>query len=147
MDDAAIKSNGSFQNIQWNGRSIKDFLVFPRFDSIKAEALQSGLVPPEEFEKGVIQKAARYLKTAKCLKMKNTGYHQEYMGFKEGSPLRDVHLHALFLYTDFTAFCTAFSRTFRMKDGDESIEDVTARNGRYFHISKALRELIGEPAA
>ena len=145
VKDEEIKKNSNFQNIKWDGHSIKDLLVSPQFDSIKEEALQSGLISAAKFEKGVVQKAARYLKQKKCRKMKSTiffgkdVYHFEIAG---GSPLSPRHLHSLFLYTDFTEFCTEFSRCFRALSDGEPIEVVVGRNSKYYHCSKALRELI-----
>ena len=106
--------------------------------------MQSGLISAADFEKGVVQKAARYLKQKKCRKMKSD-YHncQDYhFGIASGSPLSPRHLHSLFLYTDFTEFCTEFSRCFRALSDGEPIEVVVGRNSKYYHCSKALRELI-----
>ena len=143
VSDEEIKKNEMFQNIKWDGHSIKDLLVSPHFDSIKTEALQSGLVGAAEFEKGVIQKTERYLKMKKCRKMKSN-YMNNYFHFEieEGSDLRPEHLHALFLYTDFTKFCTEFSRSFRESSASDSIDDVVTRNSKYFHTAKALREFV-----
>merc|ERR1712062_842570 len=63
-------------------------------------------------------------------------------GIARKTELRPEHLHALFLYTDFTAFCTAFSSTFRATSDDESIDSINARHSRYCHTAKALRELV-----
>ena len=143
VKDEEIKKNFYFQNIKWDGHSIKDLLVSPQFDSIKEEALQSGLISAADFEKGVVQKAARYLKQKKCRKMKSNGWGRVYhFGIVEGSPLSPRHLHSLFLYTDFTEFCTEFSRCFRALSDGEPIEVVVGRNSKYYHCSKALRELI-----
>merc|ERR1719499_618522 len=35
VKDEEIKKNSFFQNIKWDGHSIKDLLVSPQFDSIK----------------------------------------------------------------------------------------------------------------
>ena len=146
VSDEEIKKNFKFQNIKWDGHSIKDLLVYPHFDCTKTEALQSGLVTAAEFEKGVVQKAERYLKMKKCRKMMarkdgntSSDYH---FGIKMGSGLRPEHLHALFLYTDFTKFCTEFSRSFRETSESVSIEDVVASNPKYFYTAKALREMV-----
>ena len=144
VKDEEIKKNEHFQNIKWDGHSIKDLLVSPQFDSIKEEALQSGLISAADFEKGVVQKAARYLKQKKCRKMKSNGIYElwYHFGIVKGSPLSPRHLHSLFLYTDFTEFCTEFSRCFRALSDGEPIEVVVGRNSKYYHCSKALRELI-----
>ena len=118
--------------------------VSPHYDSIKEEAVQSGLITAAKFEKNVVQKAERYLKSKKCRKMKSYRWNEQcyHFGVAAGSPLSAKHLHSLFLYTDFTEFCTEFSRSFRGKTDDEPIEVVVSRNSKFYYTAKALRELI-----
>ena len=52
------------------------------------------------------------------------------------------HLHALKFYTDFTDFATEITRSFRKSHPFESIKSINARNSKFYHVSKALRELI-----
>ena len=108
VKDEDIKKNADFQNIKWDGHSIKELLVSPHYDSIKEEAVQSGLITAAKFEKNVVQKAERYLKGKKCRKMKSDGDNEEYyhFGVEEGSPLSAKHPHSLFLYTFFSDFCS-----------------------------------------
>lgn len=143
VSDDEIKKREIYQNIKWNGHSVKDLLVYPHFDSIKTEALQSGLVTATKFQKRVVEKAQRYFELKKCRKMKSGfddgAYHFE---IEYESGLRAEHLHALILYTDFTTFCTEFSQTFRELSDNDTIEDVVARNSKYFFTAKALREVV-----
>jgi len=56
--------------------------------------------------------------------------------------LHPAHVHALLLYTDFSALCTDFSASFRAVERGESLEANKARNGRYHHFAKRLKELV-----
>merc|ERR1712003_372911 len=60
----------------------------------------------------------------------------------DGAPLRVEHLHSLFLYTDFSALSTAFSSSFRAVYRGESLDSIKARNGRFHHFAKHLKELV-----
>jgi len=73
-----------------------EYAVKPRFGSIKEEVLESGLVGAAKFERGVIQKALRYITTKKCRKMKSN-YSSPHYDLERGSPLEPRHLHSLFL--------------------------------------------------
>eukprot|EP01083_Nonionella_stella_P295693 1004874_1 len=65
-----------------------------------------------------------------------------HFGIQKGARLSEKHLQALLLYTDFTDFCTHLSATFRASYFNEDIKLIKKRNSMFFHISKALRELI-----
>ena len=129
---------------QW--RRLPEYAVKPRFGSIKEEVLESGLVGAAEFESGVIQKALRYIQTKKCRKMKSPAVGYGYISFQydlePGSPLEPRHLHSLFSYTDYTDFCTEFSRQFRAENEEEPLESINNRNSFYYHVSKALNEIV-----
>ena len=122
-------------------RRKPEYAVKPRFGSIKEEVLESGLVGAAEFESGVIQKALRYIQTKKCRKMKSNR-HSSYYDLEKGSPLEPRHLHSLFSYTDYTDFCTEFSRQFRAENEEEPLESINNRNSFYYHVSKALNEIV-----
>ena len=127
-----------------NQRNLKgpEYAVKPRFGSIKEEVLESGLVGAAEFESGVIQKALRYITTKKCRKMKSNEHISYQYDLKSGSPLEPRHLHSLFSYTDYTDFCTEFSRQFRAENEEEPLESINNRNSFYYHVSKALNEIV-----
>jgi hypothetical protein len=142
--DEEIMKNAHFANINWHGDSIKDLVVSPHYDSIKEEAMASGLVSAANFRENVVEKAARYLQSQKCRALTsswemNFRYH---FGIKGGSPIRAEYLHSLLLYTDFSEFCTEFRKKSRVTRADETIEDVVKKNSTVYHISKALRELV-----
>ena len=126
----------------WGRRRKPEYAVKPRFGSIKEEVLESGLVGAAEFESGVIQKALRYIQTKKCRKMKSDYGTSEQYDLKRGSPLEPRHLHSLFSYTDYTDFCTEFSRQFRAENEEEPLESINNRNSFYYHVSKALNEIV-----
>ncbi len=65
-----------------------------------------------------------------------------HFGIKFWSPLLPSHVHALLLYTDFSALCTDFSASFRAVERGESLEAIKARNARYHHFAKRLKELV-----
>ena len=126
-----------------DGHSMKELCVPPFYDSIKMEVVESGLMSPSTFEEHIVQRAKQYLQQKQCRKMKSTASDgDDHFGIEVGSPLQPRHLHALFIYTNFTDLCKAFGETFRSLDEDESIEDINYRNSKYQRTAKALRELI-----
>merc|ERR1719334_2806135 len=119
-----------------------------RFESIKSEVLNSGLVTAADFEE-MVAKAERYFETADCKAMysketydRDRGPDPLHFGYTYGDELRVEHLHSLLLYTDFTALCTDFSSSFRAVYRGESLESIKERNGRYHHFAKHLKELV-----
>merc|ERR1711997_1318245 len=92
--------------------------VRARFESIKSEILDSKFLSAAEFDEFVVEKAKKYFATAECkairCKKRNDFGIKGPSEYKtdDGAPLREEHLHALFLYTDFSALSTDFSATF-----------------------------------
>ena len=137
-----IGSNKRFRALDFGGHSIVDLVVYAHYDSIKEEALATGLVRADVFEKAVIQKAERYLKTKKCREMRCRNQFDDFhFDLRYDSRVQPRHLHALFLYTDFTKFSTEFSKVFR-RILNESIKDTNVRNSKFAHTAQSLRELI-----
>merc|ERR1711971_1292008 len=60
----------------------------------------------------------------------------------KGTALCVHHLYALILYCDFGDFCTAFSRTLRKLNWNESIASVNKRNSKFYFVSRYLREAV-----
>merc|ERR1712013_562027 len=77
-------------------------------------------------------------KAIKCKEYKDLLH----FGIKYDEPLCAEHLHALFLYTDWTELCTDFSSSFRAVFRGERLEAIKARNSKYFYFSKYLKELV-----
>merc|ERR1712013_282610 len=77
-------------------------------------------------------------KAIKCKEYKDLLH----FGIKHKEPLRAEHLHALFLYTDWTELCTDFSSSFRAIFRGERLKAIKARNSKYFYFSKYLKELV-----
>merc|ERR1711971_686831 len=141
--DRDIKQHprGIYNQMDFGGHSIVDLCVSPRFESLKEEAMESGVVDIEEFNATVVDKAGRYLAGRKCKAMKSGGDPFKF-GIRCGSPLSLRHVQAVLLYTDFSEFSTAFSSSFRKLSWNESIRDANQRNARFCHTAKALRECV-----
>ena len=134
-------------HFDFGGRSVQDFVVRPRFANMKEEVLATGLMNSAQFEQLVVQKAAQYLKTRKCRKMKCKpfGYKNDdplHFDIKNGSPIQPHHLHSIILYCDFTKFCTLFSLSLRETDHGDGLKEIKSKNGAFFYVSKHLRELV-----
>ena len=129
----------------FGGHSLSALFVRAHFESIKAEVLSSGFVSAAEFGESVVAKAKRYFESADCkaIKCKEGKYRDSlHFGIPYKAKLRVEHLHALFLYTDFSALSTAFSSSFRVVYRGESLKSIKARNGRFHHFAKHLKELV-----
>ena len=134
----------SFMNLR--GHSVDELSVDQHFDNLKEEVLATGLIGPEKFEKLVVQKAADYMKTAKCRKMKCKAFWGRndplHFDIPNGTPLTAQHLQSIILYCDFTKLCTLFSLSLRENEEDDGLEDIKKRNSKFFHFTKLLRELV-----
>merc|ERR1711971_1276288 len=141
--DRDIKQHprGIYNQMDFGGHSIADLCVSPRFESLKDEAMESGVVDMKEFNATAVDKAGRYLAGRKCKAMKSD-YDRFQFGIATDSPLSLRHVQAVLLYTDFSEFSTAFSSSFRKLSWNESIRDANQRNARFFHTAKALRECV-----
>ena len=130
------------------GHSVEDLRVYPHFKDLREEVIATGLIDPIQFNLLVVQKAADCSKSAYGRSLKSNfmggGFGEDPLHFDipKGAPLSPRHLQAMVLYCDFTKFCTLFSESQRKLEWDDTLEDVTARNGKFFHISKSLRELV-----
>ena len=111
----------------------EEMTVKPHYQSIKEEAVQSGLVSARNFEELVDGKAKRYMKLNKC---------KQPQGWGEDKYIMEHHLHSLFLYTDFTEFCTEFSSIYRMTSENETTESMIARHSKYYHTARALQQFV-----
>jgi len=128
----------------YGGHTLSSLFVPARFESIKEEVLNSKFLSAAEFEEFIVGKAQRYFESAECkaMKCKERMIDDLHFGIEEDDPLRVEHLHSLLLYTDFSALCTDFSSSFRAVYRGESLESIKARNSRYHHIAKRLKELV-----
>eukprot|EP01084_Bolivina_argentea_P226553 382678_1 len=134
----------------FGGYSISELYVRKHHSSLKQEALLSEFISVEQYKKLVIKKANEYYKTRKCKKLKCTAGGRDdnkvddplHYNISYGDKLKKKHLHALILYSDFTRFCTHFSKTFRKIRWNEKLTSIKQRNSKYYSISKYLRELI-----
>ena len=118
--------------------------VKPVYDSLKDEVVGVGEVTNGKWRKNVVLKAAKYLKSKSVRKFKAqrarrgtpTGQNEK------GAALSKEHLFAVILYCDFSALCTAFSATFRLRDEFEDIESLKARHSQFGHFGRLLVELV-----
>ena len=144
-----VQGNGFLASyIDLRGHSVQELSVDQQFDNLKEEALATGLINPEQFEKLVVQKAKQYMKTAKCRKMKcksfwsSRGNDPLHFDIPNGTPLTEQHLQSIILYCDFTKLCTLFSESLRQNDSNEGLQEIKKKNSKFFHFSKLLRELV-----
>ena len=143
-----VKGNDWFSLMDFGGRSVQELSVYPHFDNLKEEALATGQITPKHFEKAVVQKAAKYMKTKRVKRMTSRpfgrwlGDDPLHFGIPNGTPVSQRHLHCMILYCDFTELCSLFSESLRQNAWDELLEDIKKRNGKFFYLSKGLRELV-----
>ena len=141
-----LSENLTLSMINFGGFSGKELSVIPRFKNLKEEVIATGLISPEIFEKNVVGKAARYLKTKRCRKMKSKGPEGQgdvlHFDIPKDTPLSPEHLQAIVLYCDFTKLCTLFSESLRKNKWDDGLKEIKTRNGLFFYFSKFLRELV-----
>eukprot|EP01084_Bolivina_argentea_P037924 70127_1 len=133
----------SHQQNDFGGYSVQDLYVEKYYHSLKLEALQSGYITICQFNTKILEKAAKYIQSSKCKQTKCVELTDKlHYGIERGEPLFIQHLHSIILYCDFTDFCTDFRSTFRRLRLNESIQSIKRRNSKYFHTSKALREIV-----
>ena len=117
--------------------------VRARFNCIKSEVLNSAWLSSMEFDEFIVDKTKRYFATTDCKAIQcKAGGDPLHFDIEVGELLREEHLYALFLYTDFSALSTDFSSSFRAVYRGESVESIKARNDRYHHFAKLLKELV-----
>eukprot|EP01084_Bolivina_argentea_P022534 41879_1 len=134
---------GLFNNNNFGGYKILNLFINKQYNSIKEEVLESDLISMEEFNELVIEKAQIYLQSDKCKQMKC--FEQDdilHFDISKDEPLKIYHLQSVILYVDFTAFCTAFSDSFRGLSWNEDLDSIKQRHEIFYHVSKYLNELI-----
>ena len=103
--DQAVKENLNFKFVDFGGRKVVDLVVKPRYDSIKDEALESGYLSAEQFQRLIVEKANRFFENNTCRKLKANQWNDYHFGISRYSPVEPRHLHSLFLYTDWSEKC------------------------------------------
>ena len=120
--------------------------VKPVHDSLKEEVVGGGYLTNEQWENKVVLKARKYLKSQsvrKATARRAAGFTGQFTGQnKRGSQLTEQHLFSIILYCDFSALCTAFSETFRLRDIFEDIESLKARHSKFAHFGRLLVETV-----
>eukprot|EP01083_Nonionella_stella_P069112 184071_1 len=69
-------------------------------------------------------------------------YYNKRYRIIRNEPISIQHIFAIVAYTDMTAFCTAFRKTYRRITKDETDEDVTKRHVQLYYYSRGLFESI-----
>jgi len=118
--------------------------VKPVHDSLKEEVVGGGYLTNEQWENKVVLKARKYLKSQSVRKATAERARRGlFTGQNEtGSQLTEQHLFSIILYCDFSALCTAFSETFRLRDIFEDIESLKARHSKFAHFGRLLVETV-----
>ena len=148
VDEEALKKETLFSVMEFGAHSVAETCVSAHFESLKAEVLGSRLIGVADFKEHVVDKAGRFEKSAKCKAMTSNpfggklGEDPLHFGIANGSALSAQHLQTVILYCDFSDYCTAFSVTFRKKKWNERIEETAKRNGRFYWVSRRLREVV-----
>ena len=138
----------------YGGHELATLYVGARFPSLKSEVLNSKHLDVAEFNEFIVDKAKRFIASARCKAIRCREFNR--FGIKgptrkdfvigefnnDGAPLNREHLHALFLYTDWSTLSTAFSASFRAAHRGERLESIKARNGKFHHFAKRLKELV-----
>ena len=149
-----IKQHGYYSFMQFGEHSIRETFVRPHYSCFKEEILGSTLISASAFKDNIVAKGDEYASSATCKKLRSCtmwsnfgdahGGGNDAYSFEipNGSPLKPHHLYAVIAYCDYTAFCTAFSGTFRKIKHDESVASVNKRNGKFYFCSRYLRELV-----
>ena len=116
--------------------------VAPHFTNLKEEILSTGHVTPRQFQQNIVEKASRFMTTSMVKEMHAVLVPYLPTGIEEGSCVTEEHLQALLLFTDFATISTVFAQSHRKEDIQEPIEHLTARNGKFYWMSRRLKELV-----
>merc|ERR1719361_2597627 len=105
--------------------------------------MATNMMTPKQFEEKVVAKANEYLENSdECKQIRAKpigglmfGDDPLHFGINQGDKLKSEHLQALILYTDWTDLCTLFSPSLRKDDTCDSLEEVKAKNSKFYHWS------------
>eukprot|EP01083_Nonionella_stella_P059342 155223_1 len=125
------------------GYDICELFIEAKYSSFKEEIRHYEHVSLKQYQK-VTVKVNHYL-DAKVIKQTTAteyGTRDTSYDIYEGDPILFDHLCALVLYTDYSDHSSAFSATFRKKNGFETIASVKKRNQSYYWMSRRLRECV-----
>ena len=139
----ALSGNEWLSTIDCGGRSGADLSVYPHFKNLKEEVMATGLVGPKMFEESVVEKAEELRDSKRGRKMESNRLAKFlHFGIAFGDSVKSEHLQSMVLYSDFTKLCTLFSKSLRKNKWDDDLEDVKARNAKFYFLSRFLRELV-----
>ena len=99
----------------------------------------------KNYQQTVYLKAQQLLQTDKVKAITANFFNQptaKDFGILEGEGVKSVQLESLILYTSYSKFCTAFSRSFGKISSFEILKAVKERNKYFYFMSKYLIEAV-----
>ena len=128
--------------MDYGGYTPKQLYVSPKFDNYKEEILEH--IDVKMYDNTVLIKADKYMQSFKVREIHANRFCEMalHYGIERYAPITKEHIISMILYTDFSAYCTKFSGTFRKSAPYESIYNVKARNAEFYHQSKLFRECV-----
>ena len=136
----------------YSGFTTSDLYISKgKYQNIKQELI--GRVP----YKKILNKAQEYIETEGIKSIKadiDVKYVNNHFGIKgdrkeygriieeNGDKISLNHLISIITYCDTDTFSSKWSESFRFKYYGESLNSIKKRNSKYYHLSKALRELV-----
>eukprot|EP01084_Bolivina_argentea_P163618 284606_1 len=130
-----------YRNIGMSDDSVQNKLyVTKKYNDFKTEILRQ--IPMAQYSKLVYYKSCEIVRTIKAKELSAVCANHLHYDTESGASIREKHLMAIILYCDFTELCTSFSKTFRAKERNESLESIKLRNSEYWWMSRHLREAV-----
>lgn len=132
-----------------HNESIEALTIDMMHPNYKEEILNTNYFDVEDWD-GCVTKCNMYMQTEYIKEMKAnynrmSGKHYirpEHYGIISGSAIKHQHILSVLFYTDYSAFSTAFSASFRRTSPQESLLQIKQRNQRFWWGSKFLRETV-----
>eukprot|EP01084_Bolivina_argentea_P270362 459685_1 len=121
------------------------YIKHDKYPDLKSEIIESGYVLFSEYKNIIMLKAENYLNVNVIRKLKADVFDMfcnHNYGIKDADPVKIEHVTAIICYCDLSEFSTEWSATFRFKYYGENLQSIKNRNSHYYHLSKALREMV-----
>ena len=118
-----------------------------KFKDIKQEILASPYINIKIYNDTLLVKASNYLKSNAIKQLKPSinpdhGNHNYGIDKDNNNKITISQILSLISYCDLTDFSREWSSTFRFIHFGEPLEQVKARNSRFYHCSKNLIEIV-----
>eukprot|EP01084_Bolivina_argentea_P158021 275313_1 len=138
--------NDSFDNSNdHSGYTICNLFIRQKHASFREEILEEKYITHEEYIKMVVIKVNAYIKSDIVKATKPVSFGAPYMnryGISKGCLLSFEHLLSLVIYCDYNELSFDFSSSFRSIYWFETLSHIKKRNGKYYYLSKFLRETV-----